>query len=92
VILMGGLGSGSYGYGLKDRKRTVEETFRLDIKDFKGNLNDRTLRMSWDNGKKSIGIKTKTDHIILFYYADDERIKEYVDIESTKVKMSEMWM
>jgi hypothetical protein len=89
---MGGLGSGSYGYGLKDRKRTVEETFCLDIKGFKENLNGRTLRTSWDNGKKSIGIKTLTDHIILFYYADEEPIKEYVDIESTKVGFGErLW-
>jgi hypothetical protein len=75
---MGGMGSGPYGCGSKVRKRTVEETFRLDIQDLKGNQNGKTLKMSWDKGKKSIGILTKTDHIILFYSADEESIRESV--------------
>ncbi|WP_052353849.1 hypothetical protein [Neobacillus jeddahensis] len=90
---MGGYGSGAYGLlGSKVRKRTVEETFCLEIKGFKGNLNGRTLRMSWNNGEKSIGIKTNVDHIVLFYYADEEPIKENVGIESTKVGFGErLW-
>jgi hypothetical protein len=56
---MGGMGSGAYGYGSKVRKWTVEETFHLDIQDLKGKLNGKTLKMSWDKEKKSIGILTK---------------------------------
>lgn len=89
---MGGLGSGSYGYGYKIRKRTIEETYRLDIKDLKGYGDGKDLQISINNGKISFRIQIKSDHIILIYSANGESIREHVDIESTKVGFGErLW-
>jgi hypothetical protein len=89
---MGGMGSGPYGGGSKVRKWTVEETYRLDIRDLKGCMDGRDLKMSMNNGKISFRIITKNDHIILAYSANEEPIKENVNIESTKVGFGErLW-
>jgi hypothetical protein len=89
---MGGMGSGPYGGGSKVRKWTVEETYRLDIKSLKGHIDGRRLEFSMNEGKISFGVITKSDHIILTYSAGEESIKEYANIESTKVGYGErLW-
>jgi hypothetical protein len=89
---MGGFGSGPYGTGGLLRKRTVEETYYLNIQSLKKDLNNKLLTISWNNGKITISVLTKNDHIIIAYSAGDERIKERVNIDSTQVGYGErLW-
>lgn len=85
---MGGWGSGPYGpMGTKKRKRTVEETVHIEINKFKNHLDGGSLTYSWGTDKKqqSISILTLSDHLVLVYYANKEKISSTIYIDSTSV-------
>ncbi|WP_409276393.1 hypothetical protein V1499_22960 (plasmid) [Neobacillus sp. SCS-31] len=55
----------------------------MDIRELNGHLDRKLLEMTMND--ISFRILTKNDHILFFYAANGEPVKERVDIETTKV-------